>query len=82
MIELELVSRFRFTHRRSEPRQTGLRAGVVDALRALQRGEVLRWLALLQFADLMLVVQLGFLALCLVDVGGADPSQAGAAGAI
>ena len=57
---------------------TGFKAGVVDALRALRRGEVLRWLTLLQFSDLMLDVLLGFLALYLVDVAGATPAQAGA----
>jgi FSR family fosmidomycin resistance protein-like MFS transporter len=77
-----LASLFRFTHRESEPQQAGLRAGVTDALRALQRGEVLRWLSLLQFSDLMIDVLLGLLALYLVDVGGADPSQTGAAVAI
>ena len=42
----------------------------------------MRWLTLLQFSDLMIGVLLGFLALYLVDMGGADPSQAGAAVAI
>ncbi len=40
------------------------------ALSALRRGEVLRWLVLLQFSDLMLDVLLGFLALYFVDVAG------------
>jgi FSR family fosmidomycin resistance protein-like MFS transporter len=43
---------------------------------------VLRWLVLLEFADLMLDVLLGFLALYLVDVGGATPAQAGLAVAV
>jgi FSR family fosmidomycin resistance protein-like MFS transporter len=55
---------------------------VIDALHALQRGEVLRWLTLLQFSDLMMDTLLGFLALYLVDVGGAAPYQAGAAVAV
>jgi FSR family fosmidomycin resistance protein-like MFS transporter len=58
------------------------KAGVVNALRALQRGEVLRWLTLLEFSDLMLDVLLGFLALYFVDVAGATPAQAGAAVAV
>jgi FSR family fosmidomycin resistance protein-like MFS transporter len=59
-----------------------LRVGVLDALRALRRGEVLRWLTLLEFSDLMLDVLLGFLALYLVDVAGAGPYQAGVAVAV
>jgi FSR family fosmidomycin resistance protein-like MFS transporter len=51
-----------------------------DAWRALRRGEVLRWLTLLQFSDLMLDVLHGFLALYFVDVVGA--SGGGAALAI
>ncbi len=50
--------------------------GLVDALRAIKRGAVLRWLILLEFSDLMLDVLLGLLALYLVDVGGATPEQA------
>jgi FSR family fosmidomycin resistance protein-like MFS transporter len=51
-------------------------------MHALRRGEVLRWLTLLQFSDLMMDTLLGFLALYLVDVGGAAPYQAGAAVAV
>jgi MFS transporter, FSR family, fosmidomycin resistance protein len=50
------------------------------ALRALRRREVVRWLALLQFADLMLDVLFAWLALYFVDVVGL--SGAGAAVAI
>jgi FSR family fosmidomycin resistance protein-like MFS transporter len=57
-------------------------AGVVNALRALRRPEVLRWLTLLAFSDLMLDVLLGFLALYFVDVAGATPAQAGMAVAV
>lgn len=52
-------------------------AGLGEALRALRRGEVIRWLALLECSDLMLDVLLGFLALYMVDVAGATPVQAG-----
>ena len=55
---------------------------MVDALRALRRREVLRWLTLLECSDLMLDVLLGFLALYFVDVVGATPAQAGAAVAV
>jgi len=64
------------------PMASSLKAGVVNALRALRRPEVLRWLTLLEFSDLMLDVLLGFLALYFVDVVGATPTQAGAAVAV
>jgi FSR family fosmidomycin resistance protein-like MFS transporter len=51
-------------------------SGVRGAFSALRRGEVLRWLVLLQFSDLMLDVLLGFLALYFVDVAGLKPGQA------
>ncbi len=54
----------------------GLKIGIKGAIQALQRKEVWRWLILLEFSDLMLDVLLGFLALYLVDVVGATPSQA------
>lgn len=50
--------------------------GLREAVRAFGRPGVLRWLILLEFSDLMLDVLLGFLALYLVDVGGATPAQA------
>lgn len=50
--------------------------GVVNAFRALRRFEVLRWLTLLQFSDLLLDVLLGYLALYFVDVVGVDMAQA------
>jgi FSR family fosmidomycin resistance protein-like MFS transporter len=62
--------------------QSTLRAGVVNALRALRRPKVLRWLTLLAFSDLMLDVLLGFLALYFVDVVGTTSAQAGIAVAV
>lgn len=53
-----------------------------EALRALRRGEVVRWLALLQFSDLMLDVLHGFLALYFVDVVGASGTGAALAVAV
>lgn len=50
--------------------------GARNALRALKRGEVVRWLVLLEFSDLMLDVLYGYLALYLVDVGGLPPETA------
>jgi FSR family fosmidomycin resistance protein-like MFS transporter len=54
--------------------------GFLDGLRTtiglLRRRAVLRWLALLEVANLMLDVLHGFLALYLVDVAGMRPAQA------
>src|SRR5690606_34664900 len=46
------------------------------ALQALRRRDVLRWLGLLQVADLLLDVLYGFLALYFVDVMGATGGRA------
>lgn len=54
----------------------GLWDGLKLALKALRRFEVVRWLVLLQFADLMMDVLLAYLALYLVDVGGVTEAQA------
>jgi FSR family fosmidomycin resistance protein-like MFS transporter len=59
-----------------------LKAGLLNALRALRRRDVLRWLALLQFSDLMLDVLYSFLALYFVDVVGVTAEQAGLAVAV
>ncbi len=66
----------------ADPKKQGFKAGVMGALRALRRGEVLRWLTLLKFSDLMLDVLLGFLALYFVDVIQVTPSQAAMAVAV
>jgi FSR family fosmidomycin resistance protein-like MFS transporter len=50
--------------------------GICQAINALKRRNVLRWLTLLQFSDLMLDVLRGFLALYFVDVVGASNTQA------
>jgi FSR family fosmidomycin resistance protein-like MFS transporter len=64
----------------------GVLRDLTGALRAatsgLRRPEVLRWLVLLDFADLMLDVLLGFLALYLVDSGRATLPQAAAGVAV
>ncbi len=52
------------------------------ALRALRRREVLRWLALLEAADLLLDVLFYFLALYLVDVAGWSVVEAAAGVAV
>lgn len=61
---------------------TGFREGVRDALGALRRREVLRWLTLLEFSDFMLDILLGYLALYMVDIAGASEAQAGIAVAV
>ncbi|MBD2354608.1 MFS transporter [Tolypothrix sp. FACHB-123] len=50
--------------------------GIGNAIVALKRASVLRWLTLLQFSDLMLDVLSGFLALYLVDAIGTSNTQA------
>ena len=60
----------------SLPRFLEVWSGVWGAFASLRRGEVLRWLVLLQFSDLMLDVLLGFLALYFVDVAGLKAGQA------
>jgi FSR family fosmidomycin resistance protein-like MFS transporter len=56
----------------SEP----MRAAVASSVRALRNREVLRWLVVLEAADLLLDVLHAFLALYLVDVGGFRPVDA------
>ena len=60
----------------------GLVEGLREAARALRRGAVLRWMALLQFANLMLDILLGYLALYFVDVVRTSESEAGIAVAV
>ncbi|MBC6938358.1 MAG: MFS transporter [Chloroflexi bacterium] len=64
------------------PARASFLQGVKDALLALRRREVVRWLVLLQFSDLMLDVLLGYLALYFVDVVGVSEIEAGAAVAL
>jgi FSR family fosmidomycin resistance protein-like MFS transporter len=82
LILVVVASRFRFANGQQESEKTDLKAGIIDALRALRRGEVLRWLTLLQCSDLMLDVLLGFLALYFVDIVGVTPARASAAVAV
>lgn len=65
-----------------DPAPLTFRDGLRQALRALRRRDVLRWIALLQFSDLMLDVLYGFLALYFVDVVGLTASQASLAVAV
>jgi FSR family fosmidomycin resistance protein-like MFS transporter len=57
--------------------RTELVIGVKQAWAALKRKDVLRWLILLEFSDLVLDVLHGYLALYFVDVAGVAPEQAG-----
>lgn len=66
--------------RNAEPRRFAHVAR--DAVRALRRWPVVRWLVVLQLSDLMGDVFLGFLALYLVDVASLSPVQAGLAVAL
>lgn len=56
--------------------------GVYNAIAALRRTSVLRWLTLLQFSDLMLDVFAGFVALYFVNVAGANTVEASLAIAV
>lgn len=58
------------------------KAGLINALRALRRRDVVRWLVVLQGGDLMLDVLYSFLALYFVDVVGISVQGAGLAVAI
>jgi FSR family fosmidomycin resistance protein-like MFS transporter len=64
------------------PKFSSLWEGIRNAIRSLKGGEVLRWLALLEFSDLMLDVLYGYLALYFVDVVGFTISKAALAVAI
>ncbi|HUP27112.1 MAG TPA: MFS transporter [Chloroflexia bacterium] len=71
------AARFRFPRSSEESdEELSLGGGILDAVAALRRKEVLRWLTLLEFSDLMLDVLLGFLALYFVDVVRVSPSDA------
>lgn len=61
------------------PSVSSILDGFRAAFRALKRGEVWRWLLLLDFADLMMDVLLGYLALYFVDVVQVSETQAGIA---
>jgi FSR family fosmidomycin resistance protein-like MFS transporter len=61
------------------PRWADMFSGFRAAFQSLKRGEVRRWLVLLEFSDLMLDVLLGFLALYFHDVVGLSEVQAAGA---
>jgi len=57
--------------------EVGLWDGLKLAVKSLRRVEVVRWLVLLEFCNLMLDILLSFLALYLVDVVHVSEAQAG-----
>ena len=50
--------------------------GLKEAFSALRRGEVVRWLVLLEFSDFMLDILYSYMALYFVDVVGLTPANA------
>jgi FSR family fosmidomycin resistance protein-like MFS transporter len=60
------------THTRVRP--AGSRPSIAAAFRGLRRPLVVRWLVVLECADLLLDVLLGFVALYLVDAASASPA--------
>ena len=64
------------------PPLVDLWSGFRNAFMNLKRGEVVRWLVLLEFSDLMLDVLYGYLALYFVDVAGFSATRAALAVAI
>ncbi len=70
-----LPARFQKTTEEGEE-PFSFRSGLRRALGLLKRKEVLRWMVLLEFSDLMLDVLYSYLALYLVDVVGLAPQQA------
>jgi FSR family fosmidomycin resistance protein-like MFS transporter len=77
VVVLLIVWRQRFPPAHPEATATTFRAGLANAVTALRRREVLRWLTLLEFSDLMLDVLLGYLALYMVDVVHVSEAEAG-----
>jgi len=83
LVPLSAASRFSFRPGHStDHNNPGLWGGFREALEALRRREVLRWLTLLTFSDLMLDVLMGYLALYFVDVVHTTLVQASVAVAV
>ena len=82
VVILIFTARQRFPPAHPDAAETTFRAGVEGAIRALRRRDVLRWLTLLEFGDLMLDILLGFLALYFVDVVHVSEAEAGVAVAV
>ncbi|MBE9102678.1 MFS transporter [Vacuolonema iberomarrocanum] len=65
-----------------EEQPNSFKDGLFNAITALRRPSILRWLTLLQFSDLMLDVLAGFVALYFVNVVGTSTAQASLAIAV
>jgi FSR family fosmidomycin resistance protein-like MFS transporter len=76
VVALPLALEMRRLPRSAPADGESLRASLEHALSALRRRDVLRWLVLLESADLLLDVFHGFLALYLVDVVGVSGAEA------
>lgn len=77
MVGLSLTLRhFEFPRDISDDTPTTFREGLQNALKAMRRVTVMRWLILLVFSDLMLDILFSFLTLYFVDVAGASPVEA------
>ncbi|HEX8230306.1 MAG TPA: MFS transporter [Chloroflexia bacterium] len=80
---LLIAWRFRFPRGHPEDEDSpGFVRGLLNAVGALRRGEVVRWLSLLTFSDLMLDILLGFLTLYMVDVVSTSPELAALAATV
>lgn len=78
-----IASRFSFAKPAAlEPEEEGVGASLREAWRAVRQWRVLRWMLLLEFADLMMDILNTFLALYFVDVVMAGESSAGIAVAV
>ena len=88
MVTLAIVgiaSRFPYANGRpqdNEEETLTFKDGLRNTGQALRRKEVLRWLTLLEFSDLMLDVLYGYLALYFVDVVGVNEADASLAVAV
>jgi len=79
LVVLLLTSRMKFSNGSSQDEDGDSMTfwqGLKKAWHAMKRPDVLRWLILLEFSDLMLDVLLGYLALYFVDVVGLTEAQA------
>ncbi len=66
----------------ADPEEEGVRASLREVWRAIRNWNIIRWLVLLEFADLMMDILNAYLALYFVDVVRAGESSAGIAVAV
>ncbi len=82
LILVTVSARFPFSESKADAALVSFKVGVINAMAALRRGAVVRWLLLLEFADLMLDILLGFIALYFVDIAHLSESEAALAVAL